>query len=213
MQLAFRILLELPFSHPVAELVTAVLTQVEDECLLAAALKVLSNAADSCELDAFVVPIFNAIQRLVSTEHDELQKSICEFLETMIEKAFDWMFESTTVEFILHWVDGECPFHVKQRAVMLLCELVLSCPAAQVPHLFGFPVVECLTPFLKMDTKELREVLRALEVIVDGMDDLSDVIPAIADSASVLEELAAHGDDADIVKGAAHLLSLLSLDN
>jgi hypothetical protein len=99
---------------------------------------------------------------------------------------------------------------VKERAVLLLCELVLSCPAAQVPHLLESPVVECLAQFLTMDAKELHAVLQALEVIVDVMDDLGDVIPVIADSASVLEELAAH-DDAAIADGAANLLSLLSL--
>jgi hypothetical protein len=212
-QLTFRILVELPFSRPVAELVMAVLAQIEDERLLAAGLKVLSNAADSCELDVFVDPLFNAIGRFISTGHDELQESICEFLETMIENAFDWIFESTTVEFVLQWIDGDCPFQVKQRAIMLLCELVQSCPGAQVPHLLEFPVVECLMLFLTVDTSALREVLQALEVIVDRTDDLSNVIPAIADCGSVLEDLAAYDNDVEIVEGATHLLPLLGHDD
>jgi hypothetical protein len=212
-QLTFRMLVELPFSRPVAELVMAVLAQVEDERLLAVGLKVLSNAADSCELDVFVAPLFNVIGRFISTEHDELQESIREFLEIMIEKAFDWIFESTTVEFVLQWIDGDCPFQVKKRAIMLFCELVQSCPAAQVPHLLEFPVVDCLTLFLTVDTNTLRQVLRALQVIVDRTDDLSNVIPAIADCKSALEELAAYDNDVEIVEGATHLLSLLGHDD
>jgi hypothetical protein len=78
--------------------------------------------------------------------------------------------------------------------------------------LLEFPVVECLVSFLVAESKEVHEVLQALNFLVNAVvrwkrlrNRVDALIPAIADMAEVLERLANH-ENCISAKPARHLL-------
>jgi hypothetical protein len=172
--------------------------------------------SESFEPDASFAPLFETIREFLRTEKEELQEAICGFLEVVIGKAFNWIFESAIVGFIVGWANEERPFGIRAQAATLLSKLVLLCGPSQLLNLLEFPVVECLASLLVEESKEIHEVLQALDFLVKTvvrLDRLGNrvnaLIPAIAVVAEVLEQLV-NQENPLIVQPARNLLIFLS---
>jgi hypothetical protein len=202
------ILGELPVSPEIVGLVLNMLKRIEDEGTMGNLLRVLTNFGTVEHIENLIPVVQEHIGRFLGTENRSLQSEICNFLDSVADFGLAEIVGTGAIDLFIGWAQGESSFLVKERAVLLLCQIVNKISTWDMAVLNQHPIVECLTSFLYTNCQELHEVIQALDFAVSCLDDANQALEILQEAEDVICDLCNH-HNLIVAHSASHLLAFM----
>ena len=159
--------------------------------------------------------VMEVIRRTLPTCNEQVIAAICGFFECVVsqDEMQDVIFDKDFLDIVIEWGSGCYPFHVKETAALLLCQIIKS-PKRREDEtvLASLPVAECILDLLETDTSNRVELLQGIEGFLHFFSDCEVPEPLVELLVNRQDLFEGMVSDSDRIacSSAKHILKMIS---